>query len=278
MSSTKANRRDVLLRSSRVRVYQDESGMNDEDPYLLLGLLLMEESVERRLEKELRRIAATENVVGEVHFRELRKDVSGCSGAKFRVLQQWLGETYECLSAGTVWLTVLAVDKRKIDRTKLPEDYMCYNRFSRTAIESTLSRYAWDVGKGFMRVIVHCDAHCLKGSADQSPADNYGQYLRKQLRESFNSKSTEKQRGVSIRGVRVHLDDSQESRILQLVDGILGSVRQHIMQDASRQSKVLLAKLVGLWLSDTPAARAIAFGHLSAQIFPNDEGSFSPLT
>lgn len=264
--------------SSRVRVYQDESGMHDADPFLILGFLLVEESVERQLERKLRGIAAAEGVVGEVHFRELRKDTSGCSGAKFRVLRSWLEETYKLLSAGKAWLTVLAVEKKKIDPVKIPEDYLLYNRFSRTGIESTLGRYAWDLGRGSMRVIVHCDAHCLKGSAGQLSADNYAQYLRKQLRQSFNERSVEKQRPIVIRGVRVRMDDSQELRILQLVDGILGSVRQHVMQDASRPSKVLLAQLVGSWLSDSPIASAIAFGHLSAQRFPDDNRSFSPLT
>lgn len=278
MARTRQTRRSTVRAPSRIRVYQDESGMAREDPFLILGFLLMEEAVERQLEKKLDSIAAAEGIVGEIHFRELRKDTSGCSGAKFRVLQKWLGEVYKHLSAGTVWLTILAVDKKKIDRTKIPEDYMRYNRFSRTGIESTLGRYAWDLGTGTIRVVVHCDAHCLKGSIGQHSVDNYGQYLRKQLRESFNKKSAEKQRRVIVRGVRVHLDDSQESRILQLVDGILGSVRQHVMKDANRPSKALLAQLVGSWLSDPHVAGAIAFGHLSAQTFPNDDGSFSPLT
>jgi hypothetical protein len=160
----------------------------------------------------------------------------------------------------------------------MPQDYLIYNRFSRTGIESTLSRYSRNLGKGCMRVIVHCDGHCLRGPAGQLSADNYAQYLRNQLRQSFNQKSVRKQRPVVIRGVRVRMDDSQELRTLQLVDGILGSVRQHVMQDASRPSKVLLAQLVGSWLSDPPIASAIPFGHLSAQRFPDDNRSFSPLT
>lgn len=282
MARTRQKKERTLHTSSRVRVYQDESGMQREDPFLILGFLLMEEAVERQLEKKLSSIAAAEGVVGEVHFRTLRKDVSGCSGAKFRVLEKWLGELHKHLAAGTVWLTVLAVDKKKIDRTKIPEDYMQYNRFSRMGIESTLARYAWDLGTGTVRVIVHCDAHCLKGTVGSHSGDNYEQYLQKQLRESFNKKSEERQRHVTLRGVRVRLEDSEESRILQLVDGVLGAMRQHVMSDASRLSKTLLAQLIGSWLSGSNAD-VIPFGHLTAQIFPGDEDSrnssrFSPIT
>lgn len=276
MSGIRTNRRAASHMSSRVRIYQDESGMHEKDPYLILGLLLMEETVERRLEKELCSIAAAENVVGEVHFRELRQNVSGCSGAKFRVLEKWLGDLHGHLAAGTIWLTILAVGKKKIDRERVPEDYMLYNRFSRIAIEATLSRYAMVHSAGTARVIVHCDAHCLKKASAGVFGDNYGQYLRKQLRASFNKKSKEKKRPMILRGGRVHLEDSEESRILQLIDGLLGATRQHLMKDATRLPKVLLAKVVENWLSESDTG-AIPFGHLSAQLFPNNEGSFSRL-
>jgi hypothetical protein len=267
--------------SSRVRVYQDESGMHEDDHLLILGFLLMEEAVERQLEEKLKSIAATEGVATEIHFRMLRKNVSGCSGAKFRVLEKWLAELHTRLVAGTVWLTVLAVDKEKIDPERIPENYMRYNRFSRMGIESTLARYAWELGSGAIRVIVHCDAHCLKKATDGHSGDNYGEYLRKQLRKSFNQKSSEKQRHVTLRGVRVHLDDSGKSMILQLVDGVLGAIRQHVVNDASRLSKELLAETIGSWLSG-PDSDTIPFGHLKAQIFPHDDsgngGSFSPIT
>lgn len=250
--------------------------MHGKDPFLILGFLLMDESVERRLEKKLGIIAAAENVVTEVHFRELRQDVSGLSGAKFRVLEKWLGELHKHLASGTVWLTLLAVDKKKIDRERIPEDYMRYNRFSKTGIEATLSRYALIHSAGAATVIVHCDAHCLKMASSGVLGDNYGQYLRKQLRVSFNKKSEEKKRRMTIRGVRVRLEDSEESKILQLVDGVLGAMRQHVMNDASRLPKALLAQIVGSWLSESDSG-AIPFGRLSAQVFPNDEGSFSRL-
>lgn len=266
-----------LPTSSRIRIYQDESGMHKKDPFLILGFLLMDESVERHLEKELGSIAAAENVVGEVHFRELKQDVSGCSGAKFLVLKRWLGELHKHLTSGTVWLTILAVDKKKIDRERVPEDYMLYNRFSRIGIEATLSRYARTHDTGTARVIVHCDAHCLKMASEGVLGDNYEQYLRKQLRVSFNKKSEEKGRSMALRGVRVRLEDSEESRILQLVDGVLGATRQHVMNDARRLPKVLLAQLVGRWLSES-ASGVIPLGRLSAQVFPNDEGTFSRLT
>jgi hypothetical protein len=250
--------------------------MNDKDQYLILGFLLMDESIERRLGKALRSIAAAEGVVGEVHFRRLKQDVSGYHGAKFLVLQKWLAELHGHLAEGTAWLTILAVDKSKIDRGRLPEDYMLYNRFSRLGMESTLSRYARTHDTGTARVIVHCDAHCLKVASEGVFGDNYAQYLRKQLRVSFNKKSEEKGRSMTLRGVRVRLEDSEESRMLQLVDGVLGAVRQHVMHDARRPSKVLLAQLVGSWLSEA-ASGTIPLGCLSSQVFPNDEGSFSRL-
>ena len=268
--------------SLRVQIYQDESGMKGSDPFLILGFLLMEATVGKQLERRLGSIATFESVVGEVHFCKLSKDVTGSLGAKFRVTEAWLRELRRFLTIGTERLTILAVDKKKIDRKKVPEAYMLYNRFSRMGMDSTLARFARSLGMGSVRVTVHCDEHCLKGAAAGHPGDNYSQYLRKQLRASFNKKSEEKHRQVALRGVRVHLEDSQESRVLQLVDAVLGAMRQHIMNDASRVSKISLGQQVGAWLSDSSTG-VIPFARFSAQRFPGDTGSrngshFSPLT
>jgi hypothetical protein len=255
--------------------------MKGSDPFLILGFLLMEATTESCLRRTLRHIAVAEGVHDEVHFSKLPKDVTGRLGGKFRVSEAWLEELHRLLVEGSVWLTVLAVDRKKIDRKKIPEPYMFYNRFSKMGIDSTLARYAQYLDTGTIRLIVHCDAHCLKRATGGQLGDNYSQYLQKQLRESFNRKSAEKGRLVTLRGVRVRMEDSQESTVLQLVDVVVGALRQHAMNDASRMSKVSLAKSVGAWLTG-PGRNSIRFGRFSAQRFPGDEGAangarFSPM-
>jgi hypothetical protein len=256
--------------------------MKGSDPFLILGFLLVEATVEKQLARVLESIASSEAVDSEIHFCKLPKDTGGPLGGRYRVVESWFAELHRLLAARSAWLTILAVDKKKIDRKRIPEAYMLYNRFSRMGMDSTLGRFALSPGVASLRVIVHCDAHCLKEATEGNLGDNYGQYLRKQLRESFNKRSREKQRQVMVRGVRVHLQDSQESRLLQLVDAVLGAMRQHIMNDASRDSKILLGEHVATWLSDCRTG-VIPREQFSAQKFPGDAGSgntgsFSQLT
>lgn len=285
---------DVPKTPMRVSLYMDASGKYGQDEWLAWGLLFVRSEGEDRIVRTLKHLKRRNGRDTVLHYTDLPGTWKKGGSHKPRTVFAWL-MTVPDLLQNDAWFYSLAVNVRdpRFEHDAFSRPFQLHNRFVRMALTSAIPWFF----KGTQMLDISAVFHrqSFEGLSDEKRGvpgrdwDNLGEYV---VRETMNDAQSRRRRSPdlwpavtfshSIKFLSMDPDDVEEEdlkpkcELLQLTDNLVGCTRQAIDGQATRQTKLELASIVGEWLADIrlkPWEQKLALHRrLGLSYFPSSRG------
>ncbi len=268
----------------------DESGRYRVDRYFVTGFVFIKAGDAAALAEGLRDARERGDYWRELHYLKMT-EVDGRSGAKFRVASRWLDQFERALAAGSVSVSVLAVDCRcpTYDHARFRRrPHYAYNRFTRMALEGGIRWLYPDTQALSIRVLSDGKSRNRRGGDEDYPdaGDNFCSYLPRMARNRI-ARETDWP-GVAFVPPVVeevaptqdgHDDCSLECEFVQLADLVVSSVGAALRGASKKPAKRELAHRAAGWVRDAEGRRGRRlelFRRFSFSVFaPGGEPAFA---
>lgn len=230
------------LKQASFFVYRDESELEANKGWLLIGLLFVTQKALSRVEENLGYHCGQENYTGEIHFCKLPKNFGGEFSAKARVARRWMRAYQDGLCQDALF-TCLAANHAspKFERKRFKQDYHAYNRFTAMAIKSGILYLLAPLGYDEITLTVVSDGKDRESRPEQNLVDNFEDYLAYRVElDNVLSQVQNKRPYPTVRMNPVQTIDSEMNNLLQLRSVI------HFSKNRCRQRYDATRRLAGL--------------------------------